>query len=252
MRFGSRAPAPSGAKPAVASGAASRSQHRLLALAAVCQAVQLAHLLAQHGETRVQQQCGDALLAILHLGCWPRLGSEHGAPPAQPPSTREVLVWRLGLQTLERLLWPAAAGPRVSVQARRDLQRNVLTVLRLSSGVNRRRMRLDQLQQTVVQRLDFFDQQVQQPAVLAGLADLYAEATQGRRLRVLLRGQASHMSTPVQADRLRACLWAGLHAAHLWRQHGGTLAQLLWQRRLLQQQLQALAQQHFYTDSLLH
>lgn len=240
-----------------------RSQQRLLALAAVCQAAQLVHVLATQGEARVQQHYADALQASLQLG----LSRDWAQDPAVPVWLADLeaqpaqwLHWRLGLQTLERLLTPPTMPHgRPSMAARREVQGHVQRLLRQSRRLRpgKSRPAQDRLaallkqQQVLEQRVAFFAGDLNHAAVLAGLAGLYLSATQHQKPRILIRGQAMHMSQPIQADRLRACLWSGLLAAAAWRQAGGSWMQLLLQRRALLDQLRQLALKHFYTDSLL-
>lgn len=240
-----------------------RSQQRLLALAAVCQAAQLVHLLATQGEARVQQHYADALQASLQLGLsrdWAQGSTGSGGLAGLDLPPDQLLPWRLGLQTLERLLMPPSVPPGRFPQAtQREVQGHVQRLLRQSRRLRpgRSRAAADRIaallkqQQVLEQRVAFFAGDLNHPAVLAGLAGLYLSATQHQKPRILIRGQAMHMSQPIQADRLRACLWSGLVAAAAWRQAGGSWLQLLLQRRALLDQLRQLALKHFYTDSLL-
>lgn len=268
----SRPPAPDATLPL-----ATTQIQRLLALAAVCQAAQLVVLLATQGEAVVQQRHGDALQASLSLGLCPDWAVD-GAGESGAGSIfqqDQLLAWRLGLQTLERLLMPPLPNQRpLPHSAQREVQRHIQHLLRLSRAslsrpgrswspaalsrpLGRRKaaktaqtvgQRLKQ-QQVLSQRLAFFDGNLQHPALLAGLAELYIQSTQGLRPRLVIRGQSQHMSLPVQADRLRACLWSGLVAAALWHQSGGSWLQLILKRRSLLDQVRQLARQHFYTDS---
>ncbi len=65
------------------------------------------------------------------------------------------------------------------------------------------------------------------------LAKIYAHTLSTLNTRVVVRGSATHLTVPENAQRIRALLLAGLRAAVLWQQSGGSWWQLVWHRRRL-------------------
>lgn len=76
--------------------------------------------------------------------------------------------------------------------------------------------------------------------VLAGLGDLYHETISTLQPRVMVRGEPQYLSPPEAVNRIRALLLAGIRAALLWRQCGGSRWKFLFQRQRILQELRAL------------
>jgi high frequency lysogenization protein len=77
----------------------------------------------------------------------------------------------------------------------------------------------------------------------AGLALIYTETLSRMRPKILVQGAHGHLSQPMIANRIRACLLAGVRAARLWRQTGGSRWHLIFSRgRYLRAIDQALVQ----------
>lgn len=73
------------------------------------------------------------------------------------------------------------------------------------------------------------------PNLLAHFADLYSETLSQLEPRIVIRGESSHLRNPDNQNRIRALLLAGVRAARLWRQVGGSRWQILFgNRRLLE------------------
>lgn len=73
------------------------------------------------------------------------------------------------------------------------------------------------------------------PEVLRELADLYVASLGSLGPRIMVSGEPSLLAQPENASRIRALLFAGVRAAVLWRQCGGSrLRLLLGRRRLLE------------------
>ncbi|HSX61002.1 MAG TPA: high frequency lysogenization protein HflD [Tahibacter sp.] len=70
-------------------------------------------------------------------------------------------------------------------------------------------------------------------SVLARLSELYANTLSNLRPRVVVQGNPLYLQQPAQVERIRATLLAGVRAAVLWRQLGGTQWQLLFKRSQL-------------------
>ncbi|MDH3355517.1 MAG: high frequency lysogenization protein HflD [Chromatiales bacterium] len=67
-------------------------------------------------------------------------------------------------------------------------------------------------------------------AVIAKLADIYSEVVSPISPRIIVKGSDGHLQNSENANKIRALLLAGMRAAVLWRQCGGTRWQLLFQR----------------------
>ena len=67
--------------------------------------------------------------------------------------------------------------------------------------------------------------------VIAALASIYSEQISPLSPRIMVEGSDGHLSNPTNAAKIRALLLAGIRAAILWRQCGGSRLQLLFKRR---------------------
>lgn len=63
------------------------------------------------------------------------------------------------------------------------------------------------------------------------LAELYTQTLSTLTPRIIVNGEQGYLSDPDTAARVRAALFAGIRAAWLWRQLGGSRWQLLFSRR---------------------
>jgi high frequency lysogenization protein len=76
--------------------------------------------------------------------------------------------------------------------------------------------------------------------VVCRLADTYQQSISRLRPRIMVQGDQSHLTNPDNASRIRALLLAGIRAAVLWRQAGGTRWRLLFGRKALLRDVEAL------------
>ena len=65
------------------------------------------------------------------------------------------------------------------------------------------------------------------PNMLAHLAGIYSDTVSHLEPRIIVRGDPLHLQNPDNQNRVRALLLAGIRAAMLWRQVGGTRWQIL-------------------------
>ncbi len=68
---------------------------------------------------------------------------------------------------------------------------------------------------------------------IAALADIYSSNISDLSPRIMVKGDPLHLQNPETRNRVRALLLAGIRAAILWRQLGGSRLQLLFKRKLL-------------------
>ena len=95
---------------------------------------------------------------------------------------------------------------------------------------------LDGIQNTQ-KKLEHFD--IDHENITASLADIYSNTISELGPKIIVKGDQSHLSNPKNAAKIRALLLAGIRAALLWRQAGGSRWKLLWERGKLQKQADA-------------
>jgi high frequency lysogenization protein len=79
--------------------------------------------------------------------------------------------------------------------------------------------------------------------VLANLGDLYFQTISTLQPRVMIKGDQNFLSNPDIVNKIRALLLAGIRAALLWRQCGGSRWRFLFMRNKLHRETRRL-QQH--------
>ena len=67
--------------------------------------------------------------------------------------------------------------------------------------------------------------------VIASLARAYTENVSEVSPRLMVTGRHGHLQNPKTANKIRACLLAGIRAAVLWRQVGGTRLGMIFGRK---------------------
>lgn len=68
-------------------------------------------------------------------------------------------------------------------------------------------------------------------SVVAKMAQIYSKTISQLQPRVIVAGQPFHLKDQAITEKIRAVLLAGIRAAILWRQVGGTQLQLLFKRK---------------------
>jgi high frequency lysogenization protein len=79
--------------------------------------------------------------------------------------------------------------------------------------------------------------------VLANLADVYQNTISTLQPRIMVNGDQAYLSRPDTANKIRACLLAGIRSAILWKQCGGARWKFLLYRKKIQAELQILLKQ---------
>lgn len=72
--------------------------------------------------------------------------------------------------------------------------------------------------------------------VMANLAGTYSDTISLLRPRIIVVGNETYLSNAKQTARIRAILLAGIRAAVLWTQVGGSRWQILWHRKVFVQE----------------
>jgi len=79
--------------------------------------------------------------------------------------------------------------------------------------------------------------------VLANLGEVYQSTISTLQPRIMVNGEQRYLSSPDVANKIRACLLAGIRSAILWKQCGGTRWKFLFYRKKIQAELQILLKQ---------
>ena len=135
---------------------------------------------------------------------------------------------KLGLETLQTQL----AGEQQ--QRNIELTRYAISLLYLERRLAKRPKMEATIREGITgaqQQLEFFGKT--HDNIIARLADTYQQTISQIGPRIIVQGDQSHLSNSDNAARIRALLLAGIRAAVLWRQAGGTRWRLLFQRRKL-------------------
>lgn len=122
-----------------------------------------------------------------------------------------------------------------------EITRYVLNLMILAKKLNQDRDALNQVFQT----LETAKAQTEQfgechENVIATLARAYSENISTMTPRIMVNGHGGHLQNPRIANKIRALLLAGVRAALLWYQVGGSRWGLLWSRKKYLQSAQAL------------
>lgn len=199
-------------------------RNRILALAALVQATKLAQNIARKGmadETDMQAcigslfagHCADIAEAygeLRHLSTGLRELSFllHGHELAQ---AKEMLTHTSGLMALEKRL---GKHPDMLNSMREGMER-------------------------INKQANYFDS-ILHENVMAGLAGLYGETISTLKPRIIVHGRPIYLHQHSNTNRIRALLLSGIRATHLWRQNGGSHLKLLFSRRRLAHDADAL------------
>jgi high frequency lysogenization protein len=109
----------------------------------------------------------------------------------------------------------------------RRLRRDPRRQEQIATGIRNAATRLTQLAPTHMDVIDV-------------LAELYRETISTLGPRIIVKGEPDHLSRADNAARIRALLLAGIRAAWLWRQAGGSRLRLLLERPALLREIDAM------------
>jgi high frequency lysogenization protein len=93
--------------------------------------------------------------------------------------------------------------------------------------------------QSAERQRDYFDD-LTHPSVVSALAQTYQDTISELGPRILVQGEQAHLSNEDNAARIRTLLLAGIRAAVLWRQAGGSRWRLLFSRSGLLREARAI------------
>lgn len=204
----------------------SERQQRTLALAAVFQSAQLAHLLA-YGDSVYGEHPASRYFIASMQAC---LNIQTGTITNRNPLLYfQMADLSCGLQALERsLTQPFSTSPK-SRLPQKDLAKYptsyALALLQLEKKVYKNPefiQKIEQMRQQVIKQLSFFDYQYLHQNIIANLAQCYSQTASTLKPRIMIKGYSEALKNQQQANMIRAALLTGLQAAHLWRQLGGS------------------------------
>jgi high frequency lysogenization protein len=198
-------------------------RQQVIAIAAVIQAATLVEQLARTGD--VPREYTDPLLKSLFIQNPKNFDDVYG----NAANTLE-----LGLNTFRTL----ASGTQSGISP--DVTRYTVAMLQLESKVKRNRDMMntlgDGIQQASRQAEHFT---AAHENTIAAIAELYKQTLSKLSFRIHVTGNPTYLQNPQTANKVRALLLAGIRAAILWRQVGGSRWHLLLVRK---QYLQAIEQ----------
>ncbi|GAB6042310.1 high frequency lysogenization protein HflD [Endothiovibrio diazotrophicus] len=188
--------------------------NRVIPLAAAIQAAQLAKQVAYHGscDNTAAEATVGSLFRLDEGDVAAVYGGESGVAEGlrhlrrmlagqNVPRDPEITKYLVGMLHLERKL---------------ANNRQILTTLR--DGIDNARSQAEHFSLLHVN-------------VLANLSDLYQRTISTLGPRIMIAGDPQRLNDKANQDRIRALLLAGIRSAMLWRHHGGSKWQLLFQRR---------------------
>jgi high frequency lysogenization protein len=196
---------------------------QVIALAALFQATSLVNQLARSGS--LPQPEFETLLRSLLVDSAENAEAIYGSR----------LELELGLRAVITQL-----GGDVS-QRNADKTRYAINLLQLGRLLTKRPEVLAKIAaelQSMEQQLEHFEPT--HPNVTARLADIYMNHISTLGPRIMVSGENNYLENPHTASKVRALLLAGIRAAVLWRQCGGSRWQLLFKRRAIIGEAKAL------------
>jgi high frequency lysogenization protein len=115
-----------------------------------------------------------------------------------------------------------------------ELTRYVIALLKLERVLSRRSEMISTIGAGISEartKLDHFP--MLHPNLLAHLADIYSRTISKLQPRVMVQGDPRYLQIADNQNRVRALLLAGIRAAWLWRQVGGSRWKILFGRKQL-------------------
>ena len=190
-----------------------RERDRIIALAALLQAVTLVRQIAETGQ--VNQAEFETLLKSL---------------TATDASSTEAVYGDLGqLKTGIQQLNSQLSKDK----GKKDLTllRYVISLLHLERKLAKRPAMLELISteiDEIPQQIDYFGD-INSPQVIARFADIYHRTISELSPRIQVNGDPGFLQQPDNVNRIRTLLLAGIRAAMLWHQKGGRRWQFIFQ-----------------------
>jgi high frequency lysogenization protein len=196
---------------------------QVIALAALFQATSLVNQLARSGT--LPQPEFETLMRSLFIESAENAEEIYGSK----------LELELGLRSLI-----AQLGDDLSLR-NSDKTRYTINLLQLERMLKKRPQVLKKIAselQSMGQQLEHFEPG--HANVTARLADIYVHHISTLGPRIMVSGENNYLENPHTAGKVRALLLAGIRAAVLWRQCGGSRWQLMFKRRHIVREAESL------------
>jgi len=190
-----------------------RERDRIIALSALLQAVQLVQQIAESGQVD-ETEFKTLLQSLL----------DNGSPTTEAVYG-DISQLKSGLKLLNKQLSKNKEKQDVA------LLRYVISLLHLERKLEKRPAMMDIISreiEQVPQQIDYFGD-INNPQVIARLADIYHRTISELSPRIQVHGDPSFLQQADNVNRIRALLLAGIRAAILWHQKGGRRWQFLFQ-----------------------
>jgi len=186
---------------------------RVMALAGLFQACILVQQIAREGQCATSAFAAS-IASVLRTGASSAAAVYGGEPGVAA-----------GLEVLCHQLAPGPGGRDP------ELTRYVVSLLFLERKLMRSPSRREHLR-AGIERIRATTENVEDvdETTVGALAGLYSDTLSNLRPRIIVQGEARFLEPPAGASRVRALLLAGVRAAVLWRQLGGSRIGLLLQR----------------------
>jgi high frequency lysogenization protein len=190
-------------------------QDRLVALAAMYQAGLCVRRIATKGtvDTDLMEPCIYSLFQTDAAN----VPEVFGPPGVLAAGARELIGQLTGAQTRDL-----------------ELTRYLVNLLKLERALSARKVMVGNIADGIEEaraKLDHFP--MLHPNLLAHLADIYSRTVSQLQPRIMVRGEPVYLNNPDNQNRIRALLLAGIRAAWLWRQVGGSRWKILFGRQRL-------------------
>jgi high frequency lysogenization protein len=186
---------------------------KTMAIAGVFQAAVLVNQIASKGIVD-EHDLKTAIQSILNLN---------------PASTLEVFG---NYENLRTGLYTLIAQLNNGQQRDMNVARYVISLLHLQRKLSKHQDMLDSITKGVTraqEQANMFG--LTHSNVLANLAGIYADTISLLAPKIMVSGESNYLTNPTNADRIRALLLAGMRAAVLWQQLGGSRWQILFKRK---------------------
>lgn len=205
------------------------NQERVLALSAVVQAAVLVHQVANTGQA--DENASRCSLASLFVTSPESTEDVFGGPHA-------ISNLRLGLVTLKSIL---AQGQSAGAS---DITRYLIGLAHLQGKL----IKHPDMLNNISKQLSHSQRQVElyeltHANVFASVAETYSSTLSSFRFRIQVTGNPTYLQQPMNTNRVRSYLLAGIRATTLWRQVGGRKWHLVLFKNSLQRELDALLSQ---------
>lgn len=201
---------------------------RTLALAGLFQAARLTQQLARDGSCPA-----DALAA-----------SVHSLFMIDAATTAEVFGGTRGVAPGLRLLRDKLAGR--TEPSDMEIARYVVALLQLERALERRAEAQDAIRrgleaaETQTKSAEPDGGELLAASLVEKVAELYTQTVSPLGPRIMVNGEQGYLANSLIAAKVRCALFAGIRAAFLWRQLGGRRWQLLFQRKQIANEANAI------------